>query len=174
MLTVRVNGLETVLQRYDAQAFIRASNAAIVAVAHAVLNRLAPYPPATDANRPGRWKYPREGQPRPMGFYERNRGWWYPIVSRQKLYELGGGKPRKSRGTLAARGTQKLYIAGYRLRPVSEQMSKSWSIQNTSHGAVISNRASYSAYVQSAERQSAAMRAIGLSVSAIGSNSLQQ
>jgi hypothetical protein len=39
----------------------------------------ASYPPATEANRPGR--VDQDGNP--MGYYERGRGWWYPVKRTQ-------------------------------------------------------------------------------------------
>lgn len=39
------------------------------------------YPPATEANQPGR--IDADGEP--MGYYERNRGWWYPVKRPETL-----------------------------------------------------------------------------------------
>lgn len=139
----------------------RATDVATTAIAQALMERLKPYPPATAANRPGRWYMPPRGKPRPMGYYERNRGYWYPIIGGSKLYAIGGGAPKKSRGTLLARGTQKLYMAGYRLRPSSEQLGKSWTVRRTNNGAILSNNATYAAYVHSADEQADVMAEIG-------------
>lgn len=39
------------------------------------------YPPASEANQPGR--IDSDGEP--MGYYERNRGWWYPVKRPETL-----------------------------------------------------------------------------------------
>lgn len=39
------------------------------------------YPPASEANQPGRLDSDGE----PMGYYERNRGWWYPVKRKETL-----------------------------------------------------------------------------------------
>lgn len=39
------------------------------------------YPPASEANQPGRVN--AEGEP--LGYYERNRGWWYPVKRPETL-----------------------------------------------------------------------------------------
>ena len=41
----------------------------------------ASYPPATEANAPGRF----DAEGRPMGYYERGRGWWYPVLQDKTL-----------------------------------------------------------------------------------------
>lgn len=41
----------------------------------------ASYPPATEANQPGRV----DANGEPMGYYERGRGWWYPVKNAATL-----------------------------------------------------------------------------------------
>jgi hypothetical protein len=42
---------------------------------------VATYPPSTEANSPERTTLKTK---RPMGFYERGRGWWYPVMRKKK------------------------------------------------------------------------------------------
>lgn len=51
------------------------------------------YPPSSEANLPGR--IDEDG--RPLGYYERNRGWWYPLLRRSSL----GGVDSVAEGTQA-------------------------------------------------------------------------
>jgi hypothetical protein len=113
------------------------------------------YPPATEANQPGRYSLKTH---RPMGYYERGRGWWYPIMGRETI-ELagryaaalaGGSKARfgKSRGVIkAAKMQRKMGIAGYKLRAVSEQLGRSFAWHTEVKDGIITgfvgNNASY-------------------------------
>lgn len=117
------------------------------------------YAPESEANRPGR--YDREG--RPMGYYERGRGWWYPLVMKTTISpmdELPTLKPHmlapktlESR-TLLAEGFKG--VAGYRLIPNSEKMHDQWEqgvgITQREVVGFLRNRASYSNYVQGSEQ----------------------
>jgi hypothetical protein len=96
-------------------------------------------PPATEANQPGRYSLKTH---RPMGYYERGRGWWYPIMGREtielagRIAGMAGGKAKfgKTRGVIkAAKMQRKMGVAGYKLRAVSEQLSKSfaWRVEIT-------------------------------------------
>ena len=97
----------------------------------------ASYPPATEANRPGR--VDQDGNP--MGYYERGRGWWYPVV---KNSTLGGQDAVLSAQTLgsalrrhkiAAKSVPVVgIVAGYKLAKnkngipgTSEVLGKSWT-----------------------------------------------
>jgi hypothetical protein len=146
------------IEQYGVQAVVRAAVAACLATAKHVEGIVSVYPPATESNRPGRWTHPSEGegQPRPMGYYERNRGWWYPVMN----IERGSfGHYGKSAGRIKA--PRNSAVAGYKLRATSEQMSKAWGVVSTPRGALLFNRASYSGYVHDALEQAALHAAHG-------------
>lgn len=120
---------------------------------------MAKYPPSSEANRPGRV----DENGRPMGYYERGRGWWYPVLRRQTVEVAGrfaalragesGMLFGKSRGVLqAGRKLQQSGVAGYRLRATSQMLGKSWTsdvfvVANGVEG-VVGNDADYSPHVQ--------------------------
>lgn len=133
---------------------------------------LKTYPPATEANRPGRWRQVKNKKSvslRPMGYYERRAGWWYPVMRGATL----GPKPKKSEGAMTARRARKAYglagsggVAGYKLIRSSEDLGKHWTheVQTTSTGiiGVVGNTASYATAVQGPRAvQARNMRAIG-------------
>jgi hypothetical protein len=114
--------------------------------------------PESEANKPGR--VDKAG--RPMGYYERGRGEWYPLLTHNKL---GGGefpalglhsKAPHTRGTsrLLARGIP--LVTGYKLIPTSEQLEENWQAEvNTQGDDVIGNlfnQVSYAGYVQGDEQ----------------------
>ena len=122
---------------------------------------LSEYPPATEANRPGRIRevYGRPDESgrrrvylRPVGYYERNRGWWDPRMKRESLPTKTG----KARGAiLATKRIRTLYkVAGYKLRKggESQHLGRSWSsrVTATESGVtgIIGNNASYVDFVQ--------------------------
>lgn len=111
--------------------------------------------PESAANKPGRLD--QDG--RPLGYYERGRGWWYPLMTHNTLglqSEIPTlGQHRKAPHTLGvsslkAKGFQG--VAGYRLIPNSEQMEENWHAEVTLQGNEVigdlTNFASYSGYVQ--------------------------
>jgi hypothetical protein len=121
--------------------------------------RLASYPPASAANRPGRTRIvKRSGQVRevPQGYYERGRGWWYPVMRARTLGERLGVR----HGALSANQARRRYqggkplgeVAGYKLRPGSERLGTKWTtrVSVTEFGAVgeIGTNVSYADYVQ--------------------------
>ena len=117
------------------------------------------YAPESDANKPGRMD--KEGKP--MGYYERGRGWWYPLVTHNKL-GLGQeiptiglhSKAPKTMGAkaLMARGVEG--VAGYKLIATSEQMHDQWvwEVIPDPSGVIgnLTNLASYSGGVQGLEQ----------------------
>ncbi len=119
----------------------------------AVQERVSEYPPSSEANRPGR--VDKNG--RPMGYYERGRGWWYPVMARKTL----GGNLGVSVGAQTAKQAARRFkaksvptVAGYKLAAggTSEMLGRSWDAQvieqeNTVLG-IIGNNASYAEYVQ--------------------------
>lgn len=115
----------------------------------AVQERVAEYPPATEANQPGRISLATR---KPMGYYERGRGWWYPLTSERTL----GGKLGKSQGQIKAKSivTKTSQVVGYRLAGggESELLGRSWDAQviETDNAilGVVGNNATYTEYVQ--------------------------
>jgi|SRR5271157_5460548 len=114
------------------------------------------YAPESEANFPGRV----DADGRPMGYYERGRGWWYPIM-RLNTIQLAGrlagaglsssrAKFGKTRGVINLRRVSG--VVGYKLIASSQQMGERWVIAiQTSDEDVIGtlfNGASYSSLVQ--------------------------
>jgi hypothetical protein len=130
-----------------------ASNAILVNAVGEVLNNLwrgvAQYPEATEANQPGRISIKTH---KPMGYYERGRGWWYPIMRKEAL----GEKQTKARGAINAPRfiKQTSQVMGYKLAGggKSEALGRHWTMQvnasPTRIAGVLMNSASYAAYVQ--------------------------
>ena len=92
-----------------------------------IQDSVATYPPETAANAPGR--VDKHG--RPMGYYERGKGWWRPLIRPTTVLAHGtmaGGKYGKSigRGVYVAKGVHG-NVAGYKLDATSEQLGKSWT-----------------------------------------------
>jgi hypothetical protein len=110
---------------------------------------VATYPPATEANQPGRYSLVTK---RPMGYYERGRGWWYPAMRQASLpAQLG-----KTRGAVKAKKITG--VAGYKLAGggKSELLGRKWTSEvetqeldgQTVVVGTIGNTVSYSDYVQ--------------------------
>jgi hypothetical protein len=102
---------------------------AVSKACYAVVGQLKEYPPATEANRPGR----KTKRGRPMGYYERGRGSWYPVMRRETILASGvnvNGKMRygKTRGVIKARSGSD--VAGYKLSRGgrSQQLGKHWAV----------------------------------------------
>lgn len=121
------------------------------------INLISVYPPTTEANEPGRVSLVTH---RPMGYYERGRGWWYPvtgfIASRGvRTIKPGLGTP-KTRSVEVLRAAGFEGVSGYKLKASSEKMGKSWEydIQMGSAGplAIVSNTAGYSGLVVGQEQ----------------------
>lgn len=127
-------------------------------IARTVQANVAEYPPATDANRPGRTNADGE----PLGYYERGRGWWYPVMRQETL----GGNLGALFGAEKASGAGKRHkiknirtkAVGYKLAKggTSEMLGRSWdSTVKTGDDyvlGIISNNASYVPYVQGDEQ----------------------
>lgn len=115
----------------------------------AVQERVAEYPPSTEANQPGRISMKTH---KPMGYYERGRGWWYPLMTESTFGEKFG----KSAGTVKAGAKIKKItsVKGYRLAGggESEMLGRSWDAQVLEEeGAIlgtVGNNTSYAEYVQ--------------------------
>lgn len=112
----------------------------------AMTGRVKAYPPATEANQPGRVK--ADGSP--MGYYERGQGWWYPV---KRVKTLGGMK-LKTQGVRALGKTAAAQagIVGYKLIRSSERLREHWTTQVTriTDGVegIIGNIVSYAGTVQ--------------------------
>jgi hypothetical protein len=119
--------------------------------------RASVYAPESEANHPGRFSLVNH---LPMGFYERGRGWWYPIM---RQHTLGFGGVQTIQPTMKAPKTKEITalravgmeiqgVVGYHLRETSEQMGDRWSteVQQQSDAVLgmLSNTASYSGLVQ--------------------------
>lgn len=117
------------------------------------------YAPESEANRPGRFNMETK---EPMGYYERGRGWWYPLITHITLggEDLPTVKPhKKSPKTMKSMRLLAVGfkgVAGYKLVPSSEQMHDRWEIGVgiTSREVVghLRNTASYSDLVQGSEQ----------------------
>jgi len=92
----------------------------------AVQKRVAKYPPSTEANQPGRISVKTH---RPMGYYERGRGWWYPIM---QPWTNGGQKFGKALGVVksSAKIRKATQVQGYKLAGggESEMLGKKWTV----------------------------------------------
>lgn len=81
---------------------------------YAIAGRVAEYPPASEANRPGR--VDADGDP--VGYYDRGVGWFYP-VKQKSTFMAGlaeGERPTKTRGRVRARKAQREQgVYGYKL-----------------------------------------------------------
>jgi hypothetical protein len=110
---------------------------------------VATYPPATEANQQGRYSLVTK---RPMGYYERGRGWWYPVMRQTSLPDRLG----KTRGAVKAK--KLAGVAGYKLAGggESELLGRKWTgeteVQDLERQTVVvgtvGNTVSYSEYVQ--------------------------
>lgn len=135
----------------------------------AVKSEMAQYPPETEANHPGRYSVKTH---KPMGYYERGRGYWYPVMRKDTVLVAGrlagavsgSGKARFGKSAGVVRGRRGLGVAGYKLRPVSENLGKNWVTKVTRGDAkivgIIGNNTSYTDPVQG-EGQSRLMQARG-------------
>lgn len=89
---------------------------------------LAEYPPLNEGNQPGRYSLKNH---RPMGYYERGRGWWYPVMQEKTL----GKKIGVREGAVKTTQTQREYspkVRGYKLRRTSERLGSKWTMKVTS------------------------------------------
>ena len=147
-----IQGMDKLLAKLDKLQRGDFANAALTAGAEHLRNVVMDYPPATEANRPGRWRQDKKGYTHPMSYYERGRGTWYPVMQKKTLFNRG--RLGKSRGAIAARGPQKAIIAGYKLIPNSEDLKHRWAIWSASRFHVIlGNNASYARVVHDSAKQ---------------------
>jgi hypothetical protein len=116
----------------------------------AIQARVDEYPPSTEANQPGRISIKTH---KPMGYYERGRGWWYPLM---RPWTAEGQKFGKALGVLKAQAVihKATQVQGYRLAGggTSEMLGKSWAVNvgadKTGVFGEVGNNASYTPWVQ--------------------------
>jgi hypothetical protein len=151
-----VTGFEAAFAQ-SPQWFIPFATDAMDASVRILQGGMAEYPPATEANQPGRFNRITH---EPMGYYERGRGWWYPIMTRETLQNAAAGKFGKSRGVIRASNLMKSFsrVKGYKLAGggESEQLGKSWAVDvkataDSVTGEVGTNT-SYAEFVQGDEQ----------------------
>jgi hypothetical protein len=119
--------------------------------------RLKEYPSSSEANRPGRIRM--GAHPEPVGYYEWGRGWWEPHM--QPLagpvgiafgHQTGQQAGRRFKMTIPGQ------VAAYKLKPSSEQLGRSWTMQIISEKDVVVGRvgtnASYADHVQGSHQPS--------------------
>jgi hypothetical protein len=117
--------------------------------------KVSQYPPATEANFPGR--VDKEGKP--LGYYERGKGSWRPIKSLPHLKQhvaLNQAGVSLGRGVrvLSDKAEEKVLdrVLGYKLNPTSEQLGKNWTteVRTNTDGVTgnIGNPTSYAEHVQ--------------------------
>jgi hypothetical protein len=162
---IEIHGLDELLKALEAmpERVLPLAEGAMSKSCAAIVGEVKPYPSATAANQPGR--IDADGQP--LGYYERGRGWWYPV----KQVATMKGLRLKSEGVklLGKRTSAGLGIVGYKLRAVSEQLGRKWAwvVARITGGVEgrVGNNASYAGTVQGYSTgepmQSQRMAAIG-------------
>jgi hypothetical protein len=131
---IHIEGLEPLLQQITTLAELRAVQARLKSAGLYVKGKVAQYPEATAANRPGRMtlrgKGTRNVRMVPMGWYERGAGWRNPSG---------------------------------RLRATSETLGRRWTIRTENSGmtVIIGNNASYAPLAQDEEKQSKYLKLYG-------------
>jgi hypothetical protein len=149
---VEITGLKEMQARFKAiaqKAPTYLSAAAKESIELHVLNEvgLKRYPPATEANMPGRYSLKTK---RPMGYYQRGIGYWYPVMRKTTLIgkTLKNGKvsySNRAGGSLGAR--RGAGVAGYKLRRTSERYGTKFMVSRIPYGAALNNAASYAPYL---------------------------
>ena len=137
--------------------------------AMAVKSEIAQYPPESEANHPGRYSVKTH---EPMGYYERGRGYWYPVKWKNTVLMAGrlagafagSSKAKFGKSFGVVKANKRFGVAGYKLQPVSENLGKNWVTRVVRGDAkivgIIGNNTSYTDPVQG-EGQSRLMQARG-------------
>lgn len=160
----QVEGFQQALQD-SPQSFLPFALDGMTLSVRVIQGGMAEYPPSTEANQPGRFSL-KTGKP--MGYYERGRGWWYPVMTKETLEAAAGGKYGKGRGMVKASRLQKSVsrVMGYKLEAggTSEQLGKSWTadVQQIGDGleGSVGTNTSYAEPVQG-DRQSTVLAKYG-------------
>jgi hypothetical protein len=167
--TVEVKGFDELLEwlKKAPKAVMPFISKAMRLSVRAVEENISEYPPSTAANQPGR--VDKNGKA--MGYYERGRGYWYPVMKASTLGDkLGVAFGSETAKRAATRNKVKSIptVAGYKLSKggTSEMLGRSWTTHVIeADGAVlgeIGNRVSYAGYVQGpASQQASLMAGIG-------------
>ena len=142
----------------DPQGFIPHLALAMKDITQGFQDQASIYAPESEANAPGRTT--QDGKP--MGYYERGRGWWYPVMNRSTLGKgaMGTVSPNPKAPTTFRRRAVLAEgfagVAGYKLRPTSEQMHDDWtnevSVEQDGVTGTVMNSASYSGDVVGLEQ----------------------
>lgn len=150
---VKVTGLDELKRKYkfaskNADKYMSAAGKEAVDRFVLPVEGIKQYPPATEANLPGRFSLTTK---KPMGYYQRGKGYWYPIT---------GTAQKGDRKTRAAyRKVSK--VIGYRLRPTSQRYGTKWFVKRVPYGVRVGNSASYAPYLTGASMQSKLMAKYG-------------
>jgi hypothetical protein len=149
-LHLRIEGADALMKKLGRVEGKKLLRPVMTAAVRTLKSAVAQYPPASEANAKGRFNI-KTGKP--MGYYERGRGWWYPVMRRGTL----GESPRKSEG--AMRVAKGWGFAGYKLAKggTSETLGRKWTTKSEMGGLrrVIGNAASYGPVVQDRNKQAA-------------------
>jgi len=149
---IQIEGLEKLLDALEKtpEVIVPLLKDAMNKSVRAIQARVAEYPPSTEANQPGRISVKTH---EPMGYYERGRGWWYPIM---RPWTDAGQKVGKAFGMIEASSKIRMatQVQGYKLAGggKSEMLGKSWTVAVGAgkDGVVgeIGNNTSYAPWVQ--------------------------
>lgn len=148
MITYSVSGSGNLLKKVETLKDARFLQAVVSAAATQLQGALIESEPVSKSG-PGRFSLTTG---RPMGYYERGRGWWYPLMRKPS------GPMGKAYGTIRAKGIirQSSGVAGYRLAGggKSEQFMKRWTIRYEDNGltAVIGNNTTYGHWVMGSDQ----------------------
>jgi hypothetical protein len=160
---VKFEGFEAAQARLNSANILAAVKPALLATGQEAKNFMQEYPATTAANQPGRWSNSIQGTPHPLGYYERGRGEWYPIVRKSTLTFGSFGHYGKAAGRIKARGVEAKagLVAGYKLGKTSERLREKWTIIQKPGIVIVTNAATYAKYVQGAKDQASVMAKIG-------------
>jgi len=117
---ITITGANTVMATLNPERAMRGVKSGIKKATVHVKAKIAKYPPATEANRPGRIRMGRA-----MGYYVRGSGWMEPT-------------------------TKNGIATNYILRATSEQLGRKWTqkLVDTGLTGIVGNKASYARWVQ--------------------------
>lgn len=88
---------------------------------------LAEPAPSSEANRPGRTD--RYGKP--VGYYERGRGWWYPVKKISGPFGVRKGRLTGDSAFKRYKMKNVNKVVGYKLSQTSKNLEQSWKTQVT-------------------------------------------
>jgi hypothetical protein len=151
-MEIEIKGLDQLTRAFEAlpQIAIPAAEEAMKKSLFAISERAVDYPPSSAANQPGRIN----SKGKPIGYYERGRGWWYPVRRRATL-PAGTTRARTKKNAVTTTRRERAIsgVVGYKLAGggKSQLMKDSWteSIASDNRGVVgrLGTRVTYSPYV---------------------------